>query len=1469
MRTFNVRLAGIVVAVVVVFGIGVYFLHAYQVKRNANVFLEQAKRADKQADAAAKEDDQEGEQKARRDAINYRKWYVRLMPDNVDCMEELGLMMAKQSQVLGDGRMFGQAFGYLEQVLRLDPDRQDARRQVVKMAMLMASSMPGRWQDAREHLQVLLKKSPKDPELLELSSQCQMQLGNSEAAVNALKKAIQDKPSQLTSYEMLAALLRSPRLSKAQEADQWMEKLVAANPKSARAHYLRARYLMGTGSNENGLKEATKALELAPEDGDVLLLATTCYMMDSQYDKARELVNRAIKLEPRRAEMYRAKAEVEKRAGKSDAAIAALQQGLKATQRKANSPENAATSRQNAELQWTLANFLIDVDRLDEARQAVDALRQTKTAKEKADYVAARIEFAAGKWKAARDAFEAIRPAAIDPRGPLAGQRLVRQIDLWIGQCYAQLGNRGEEIRVYRRVLEIDPSFAPAREGLINALVATGQLDEAIQEYPVLASSAKLPASAVVKFAGLVLLKTMRQAPAARDFTAVEKALANAEKAAPNSAEVLLMRAEVLRARDRAADAERLLADAYAKDPKQPAYLNAAISSAERRSEWAQAEKLLGELKALVGDTPAYRLQQAMFLVRRDGKGAKTADGLRKLGEGDGNYSDEQRVQLWDGLAQLAMQAGDPKLADDLRRKTAAKQPNNAQVRFAMLERAIAAADVAAAEQAVNDLERVAGRDARWNYGKAMLLVLRAQAEKDTQKQKSSLLQSLEYLADAHSLQSDWSRIPLVAGDIYLAMGRRDKALAHYREAMEMGERNPLAALRLLQLLVQRREFVEADKWVRGFERELGGQLPPKLRQAAAEIALGLGDMNRATALARAGVSEDSKEYGEQLWLAQVLATIGQKAKADGEKKRAEDLFAEAQKAVRRAVELEPKLPNTWITLVQFLTTTGQPEKAEKAVEDARQKLPPKELHLALAQCYQAMGKSKLAEEEYKAAVAAAPENLNIVRAFADFYMKLPDVDAAEGQLQRILDGKLTTTKQDRSWARQQQAMVYLRRGGHQNFQKAQELARMETEEGEPSPMLKKLNAMIDASDPDPKVREKGRREMEEITRDQSGTPEDRYALAQIYLAANDWGKATAEFRGLVTSFDREPRYLIAYIAALLQHGETSSAEMYLDDRLDKLLPREFAPVAMRADLLLAKKTPASALDILNAFVDSPDAQPKQRGMRSRLVAEKLGQLASKLTAPDQKALAEQFSQRAKVLYAEYVKANPGQELPLATFLAKRGEIDKALDTLEPAWGQYGLEDVSRACSLVWDDGTKFSAKQAQRFGGILEAAAAKFKQPAVLMSLMAQVRIREERYADAETLYREILRKNSNDGVAMNNLGVLLALRGIKLDEALKLMNRAMEIEGRVSAMLDSRCSVYLAMNDADNALKDIQAALADAETSVRLFHLAQAYQLAGRTKEAREAMAKSLKMGITKEELQPLEIPAFEKLRQLAGKG
>ena len=391
MRVFNVRLAAILLAIVLVLGVGVGFLHSYQLRSNAIFFLNESKNAEKRAANAEKDNDAALKEKSLKEAIRYLKSYVTLNPGGYEAKEQLGILLADQAQkgdVVTDRQTFGQAYGLLENTVRMSPDRIEGRRRLVKMSMIM-----GRYQDAKDHLErFLLIKFPKDPELLEQLGQCQAGLGRNDLAVQAYKKSIACGPHQLTAYVKLANLLRS-QLSKPDEADQWIDYLVKVNPKSAKAHYYRSRYLGTVHRNDEAIAEAAKALELAPDDADILLQAAICNIAKQRYDKARECLVHGIKVHPTNVFMPKLLSDIELHAGNRDQAIAVLQNGVKATDR-------------NPWLLWHLANLLIDANKLEDSQQILDELRKRGYRKSMIDYVKARLELAQGiggpPWRALR-----------------------------------------------------------------------------------------------------------------------------------------------------------------------------------------------------------------------------------------------------------------------------------------------------------------------------------------------------------------------------------------------------------------------------------------------------------------------------------------------------------------------------------------------------------------------------------------------------------------------------------------------------------------------------------------------------------------------------------------------------------------------------------------------------------------------------------------------------------------------------------------------------------------------------------------------------------------------------------------------------------------------------------------------------------------------------------------------------------
>ena len=100
--------------------------------------------------------------------------------------------------------------------------------------------------------------------------------------------------------------------------------------------------------------------------------------------------------------------------------------------------------------------------------------------------------------------------------------------------------------------------------------------------------------------------------------------------------------------------------------------------------------------------------------------------------------------------------------------------------------------------------------------------------------------------------------------------------------------------------------------------------------------------------------------------------------------------------------------------------------------------------------------------------------------------------------------------------------------------------------------------------------------------------------------------------------------------------------------------------------------------------------------------------------------------------------------------------------------------------------------------------------------------------YQEAEEKYREALKLEPNNVLALNNLAWLLAQRADRAEEALVLINKSIEKMGPRGELLDTRPVVYLKLGKTAEAEADLQEALKETSTPARNFHLAQVLALA-----------------------------------------
>lgn len=115
---------------------------------------------------------------------------------------------------------------------------------------------------------------------------------------------------------------------------------------------------------------------------------------------------------------------------------------------------------------------------------------------------------------------------------------------------------------------------------------------------------------------------------------------------------------------------------------------------------------------------------------------------------------------------------------------------------------------------------------------------------------------------------------------------------------------------------------------------------------------------------------------------------------------------------------------------------------------------------------------------------------------------------------------------------------------------------------------------------------------------------------------------------------------------------------------------------------------------------------------------------------------------------------------------------------------------------------------------------------------------------ADAIKQFQEILAIDPNDPDALNALGYIYAYAGEKLDEAEKLIVKALEKDAKNGAYVDSLGWVYYKKGQFDKARKKLEEAAFLEQDPVIFDHLADTYFKLGDKNKAKENWQKALKL-------------------------
>jgi tetratricopeptide (TPR) repeat protein len=210
------------------------------------------------------------------------------------------------------------------------------------------------------------------------------------------------------------------------------------------------------------------------------------------------------------------------------------------------------------------------------------------------------------------------------------------------------------------------------------------------------------------------------------------------------------------------------------------------------------------------------------------------------------------------------------------------------------------------------------------------------------------------------------------------------------------------------------------------------------------------------------------------------------------------------------------------------------------------------------------------------------------------------------------------------------------------------------------------------------------------------------------------------------------------------------------------------------------------------------------------------------------------------------VKAYPkNQDLSIsrATLLGEAGHVDEAVAQLQ-AFLTHRPIDRSLYVSIaqIYLQAKRFDGAE-QAIQKALDLSPTPEDQEYVLF-VQGSIFERQKKYDQAEETFKKVLSVDPLNSSASNYLGYMLADRGVRLEESVKYIQKALELEPGNAAYLDSLGWAYFKMGRYDLAENPLEKAASKIQNDPTIHeHLGNLYLHQGKTGRAQEEWQRALK--------------------------
>jgi tetratricopeptide (TPR) repeat protein len=1380
-----------------------------------------------------------------------------------------------------------------------------------------------RYPDAEEQARKILEHDPSQAEaqrILGMALFGRVQTGSLRdftqeelkrlAAIRTLTQARQANPRDAELASALAIVYRSqPEMVRAEQpqwtqkqreeaADRCLDDLIAADPNSPRAYLARFAYRrqLGHSDAEADLK---RALELGPDD-DLVLSAAGAYELSlasgasTDSDAERRMHAHQAAEHFRRLTTGKTKAANAAHClllgralyleGKPDEAIAVWKEG------------QTKFGDEEVTFLGVLADSYLELNRLAEAQETLAAIDQR---------IAALTPRLSSKGLAALSAPQELRRAtlAFRQKDYASALSLLQRVAsrsaadtlnrdaavealVMLGQVYLSQGLWREAATSFDEACNRQPALPQVRLAASQAWLDAGRASLAVERAEQSLSLRDSTEGWLSLSAALLREQSSRPA-SARDWTRFEFALAETERrneVSPLAAPWLipLLRVDYLLAlADAQAGApsegtspESILRDLEAKYAAEIGLWGRLALVWQRLNLPAEADRAVNHLESLPdGALPALRARIRLCRIRKE---FDRADQLLASALAQAPPAlQRDLVREW---VNLKVARGDADAARKLLLEQRKRQPDDASVLRFLAELDLQAGRSAEAENWENQLAALphpAPLHAR---------LLRAQR----------LLQAAPYPGHAsfRAAQTEvrvlqeqapqWHEVQSLAGLIAQRRGDFSTAATHYAQAISLGEQRLAVFEQLITMLERLGRLDDAQEYLQRLQSIIPQHQSLTVLQGAVELRLD--QPERALETARRAVAQRPNDVPARLWLANMLLL--------------DQEFGEAEAELKGTLADHPQDMRVWSSLLLFYVRAGQ---TSQLIETAAQvqsnvELPSQERHFIAAQALEMAGQRDLAARSYEEAAKAAPKSAAVQFRIAQFYL-LSDAARAESHLEEAL-----RNDPRHRGARRTLAALLAAKGGEADWQRSLSLLSDQGLEDADTAMDQRLQAAL-------LMQRGGKEHLDRATRIAEGLvlrapqalPGDRMLLAQLYErqalahekpaeSAKHLELARREFTAAASHPQAEGRHFAALIEFLLRSRNKTEASQWLarheewlrtHSRADAeaialwlrlaLQLQQWEKCAPWLDRLEAEDSdPLRALALRVRWYKGQNDRDKIRKLLMRRGNELLAKQTSDAGKVQVAAAigglyrAADFLPEAEQWQRRVLALDPTRYEALAQTLTKQGNWSQAVELCR----QAADKDKSARPALVLVaclSSVQATSDRTADCESLVQQALEQNPKNLDLRYCLGVLRVMQGRVPEAAQTFRSVLAANPRHVASLNNLALLLAEEEATRDEAIQLIDRAIDLAGLIPDLCDTKGTILIAAGRPQDAVPYLQAATKGESVDPRFyFHLAIALHALGNDEQARTFLERALDDKLEEQVLTPSDQRQLATLRQ-----